>query len=322
MKESYVLRMNINGVMQHVPEIMGMELTWRKDSWEGRYYINGERHAYKRDKLKIKKWIDRDGRLGIWVHEQGGESMSLQTWLVNYGGCADYRSAFSVMRCNSVPDVRRPTPIKREIGAGSYVTEEEWAGYAAYELDRCYLYTWMCRLFGEEKVSEVWRRYRVTTNDVGDVIFWYIDADGHICHDKIVRYRFNGRRDHDFGGSRVFTTGKGYTHRTLFGAHLIESEGEDNKIWLCEGEKTALICSCVWPERVFVATGGKNNLRDIDERFILLPDIDAASEWQEKAGLGSVFEWWQGHEVGEKDDIADLIVKEIRAQRSVREILP
>lgn len=322
MKEKYSPRININGVMQHVPEIMGMELTWHKDSWEGRYYINGERHAYKRDKLKIKKWVDRDGQLGIWVHEQGGESMSLQTWLVNYGGCADYRSAFSVMRFNSVPDCNRPSPKLRQVAAGNYVMEVEWARYSIYELDRCYLYTWMCRLFGEERVAAVWKRYRVTTNDIGDVIFWYIDTDGRICHDKIVRYRFNGKRDHNFGGSRVFTTARGYTNRTLFGAHLITAEESGVKIWLCESEKTALLCSCVWPERIFVATGGKNNLRDVDERFILLPDIDAASEWHEKAGSGSVFEWWKGHEVGEKDDIGDLIVSELRAQRSVREILP
>ena len=68
---------DLYGVMQHMPEITGMELTWRNDSWEGMYYINGERHRYKKDKLRIKFWRTSDG-CHIVLHELGGEIMSLQ----------------------------------------------------------------------------------------------------------------------------------------------------------------------------------------------------------------------------------------------------
>ena len=69
-----------NRVFARIPEIMNLDLIFRRNAWEGKYYITGEPHAYKRDKLKVKL------RRGIWVHEQGGESMTLVSWLVEYGG--------------------------------------------------------------------------------------------------------------------------------------------------------------------------------------------------------------------------------------------
>lgn len=300
-------------IMQNIPEILGMEMNWKKDAWEGRYYINGERHAYKRDKLKVKMW-----RGGIWLHEQGGNSMSLITWLVTYGGCVDEREAIKLLRGHSTVKDFVISDFRQKQAEIRYVTEEEYLQYIEYELERSSLYGWMCRNFGEERVRHVWERYRVTTNQRGDVVFWYLDVEGRICHDKIVRYKFDGHRDKAFGGSRVYTTAEGYGGRCLYGAHLIPEKGD---IWLCESEKSALICACVWPEKVFVATGGKNGLRDLDSRVKLLPDIDAVEEWQSRAGLATVVEWWKNQQVREKEDIADLIMRKIKAGEDARGIL-
>mgnify|MGYP003489020104 CR=1 FL=1 len=38
------------------------------------------------------------------------------------------------------------------------------------------------------------------------------------------------------------------------------------------------------------------------------PDMDAIAEWQSK---GNIKEWWLGQDVGEHDDIADLIVRKL-----------
>lgn len=311
---------DMRAVMQRIPEILGMELVLKNDVWEGRYYLNGERHAYKKDKLKVKFWSS-NGRTYIVLYEQGGMSMSLERWLQTYGGCPDWRTARDVMRgCR--PCSLEIVESSRYYKETRYVSSEEYDEYRQYELERCPLYTSFCRWFGEHTARSVWNKYGVTADHFGNCVYWYIDADGNICYDKVIQYGYDGRRSKTFGGTRRFTTAKGYTSRPLFGANLIQESGE---IWCVEGEKSALVCSCVWPEKTFVASGGKNNLRDLDERFVLLPDIDAVEDWQQKAGNARLHEWWIGHNVGEKDDIADLVldmVKRGESIESIRRLLP
>lgn len=290
-------------VMQHVPDIMGLELKWFKDAWQGQYYITGERHAYKKDKLKVKFWRNDRG-CSIFVHEQGGVSMSLQNWLQQYGGAADWREAMDIMRGNSRPKADLLSYIRtNRTGDVQYVPEDEHQAYETYELERCPLFDWMCRLFGEQRVRDVWKRYKVTTDNRGLCVYWYVDTDGRICYDKRVKYGFDGKRDHTFGGTRTYTTAKGYTARPLFGAHLMHEAGT---FCVVESEKTALLCSLYYPNRIFVATGGKNNLRDVDDRAVLFPDIDAIEEWRAK---GRVCEWWTGWDACEAhSDIGDMII--------------
>ena len=135
-------------------------------------------------------------------------------------------------------------------------------------------------------------------------MFWYTDADGKICYDKRIKYLESGKRDKAYGGSRKFKTADGYTARPYFGAHLVEKGLPVN---IVESEKSCLIC-CLYYGGVWLATGGKTNLKDVPDECVLWPDIDAISEWQ---GKGNVMEWWSGEAVGEHDDIADLIVKKL-----------
>lgn len=307
---------DLYAVMQRIPEILGMELRWKKDAWEGQYYLTGERHPYKRDKLKVKFWRNDKG-CSIWLHEQGGESMSLQNWLQRYGGAADWKEAMDIMRGNSRPDARLMDLIRT--GGRSekvrYVDQSEYDQFTRYEWCRCPLYNMMCRVFGSDAVSKTWSRYGVTTNQRGDAVYWYFNADGKICHDKIIRYRYDGRRDHTFGGSRVFTTAKGYTERCLFGSNLIR-QGEP--FFVVEGEKSALIAACVYPEYVWVASGGKNTLRDLSDEAVLFPDVDAYEDWEK---YGRCVRWWDGWKgVGEKSDIADMLVDLKNRQEKIPDI--
>ena len=70
-----------------------MELVRRGNHWEGGYYMNGDRHRFRKDKLKVAKWNN-----DIWVHEEGGESQSITTWLQNYGGAADFWAAIDILK--------------------------------------------------------------------------------------------------------------------------------------------------------------------------------------------------------------------------------
>lgn len=297
-KKEYINDIDWIRVYQRVPEITGLDLTLRGKAWEGRYYINGEPHPYKQDKLKVKLY---DGC--VWLHEQGGPSMALPTWLTQYGGANDYKHAYEIIRGKDKPLTTRPEFVaKKEVVV--YVSPDVLQGAKAYDLNKCPLFRWMCTLFPEDRVREVWDRYNVTTNSRGEAVFWYTDAEGRVCYDKIIRYLESGKRDKTYGGSRKFKTADGYTARPYFGAHLVE---QGKPVNLVESEKSCLICTLYYGG-VWLATGGKTNLKDVPEECVLWPDIDAIPEWQDK---GSIKEWWIGEQVNETDDVADLVVRKI-----------
>ena len=94
--------LDIYAIKQRIPEIMGMNLVWKNNAWQGGYYINGERHPYRKDKLKVRVWNSKQGNV-LFVHEEGGESMSIQTWLQRYGGASCYREAMEILEGNCTP---------------------------------------------------------------------------------------------------------------------------------------------------------------------------------------------------------------------------
>ena len=297
-KKEYINNIDWMRVFNRVPEITGLNLTMRGMAWEGRYYITTEPHPYKSDKLKIKLFNGC-----VWLHEQGGASMSLPTWLIQFGGARDYKHAYQIIKGNDVPLVTRPEFIVKKEQV-KYISLDVLNGAKAYDLNKCPLFRWMCTLFPESDVRRVWDMYNVSTNDKGEAVFWYTDADGRICYDKIIRYLESGKRDKSYGGSRKFKTADGYTARPYFGSHLIK-KGET--INIVESEKSCLIMSLA-VGGIWVATGGKTNLKDVSDDCVLWPDMDAISEWSDK---GIVKEWWLGENVGEHDDVADLFVRKV-----------
>lgn len=75
----------------------------------------------------------------------------------------------------------------------------------------------------------------------------------------------------------------------LFGEHLLNDKDKVNaNVALVESEKTAVICSLLLPEHIWLATGGKSQFND---RLMLLKgrkvtafsDIDGYDEWRKKA---------------------------------------
>jgi hypothetical protein len=267
--------------------------------WWGGYYLTGEQHSYRRDKMKVAIYNG-----DIWVHEEGGVSQSLATWLVNNGRAADYREAYRILDCKGKPlDVQRFFE-KRKLVA-SYVPRSVVDAMGQFDLRKCPLFRWMCTLFPEDRVREVWKMYNVTTDSKGCAVFWYADSEGRIAHDKRVFYKEDGHRDKTFGGTREYRTADGFTARPYFGAHLVK-EGEEVNI--VESEKTALACAC-YLGGTWLACGGKNNLKDVANAK-LYPDKDAYEEWSHKGECVPWFEGW--HECGATSDIGDLIEWKIK----------
>ena len=291
---------NVLRAFEQVPSIMGLDLTRkRNDMWWGGYYLTGEQHSYRRDKMKVAIYNG-----DIWVHEEGAVSQSLATWLVNNGRAADYREAYRILDCKGKPlDVQRFFE-KRKVVA-SYVPRSVLDAMAQFDLRKCPLFRWMCTLFPEDRVREVWDMYNVTTDSQGLACFWFADSQGRVAFDKRVKYKEDGHRDKSFGGTREYRSADGFTARPYFGAHLVK-EGEEVRI--CEEEKSALLYTLA-TSKVMLATGGKGNLKDVANAK-LYPDYDAREEWSHK---GSVVEWWQGwSECGDTSDIGDLIEWKIK----------
>ena len=303
---------DLYAVMQHIPEIMNMNLVWRKGAWEGRYYLSGERHPYKKDKLKIKFWRNEKG-CSIWLHEQGGDSMSLQQWLVRYGGAADWKEAMDMMRGNSRPDPKLLNLIRTgsDTHEVKYIAKSDYKACSLFDLRRCPLFVWMAGIFGKEQVRDVWAKYHVTTDGEGLAVFWYTNSDGKICYDKRIKYKYDGHRDKTFGGTRKYLTKDGYMERPMFGAHLVYygNEDSDKEVCVVESEKSALILSLTFPDKTFLATGGKNNLRDVDDCMLLYPDIDAIELWS-SIPHARIVEWWKDEDVrSDHDDYADVVIR-------------
>lgn len=286
---------NVLRAFEQVPSIMGLDLARkRNDLWQGGYYLTGEEHSYRRDKLKVTIYQG-----DIWVHEEGGVTQSLATWLVNNGRAANYYDAYRILECKDKPlDVVRY--FEKRSSVASYVPRSVVDAMAQFDLRKCSLFRWMCTLFPEDRVREVWKMYNVTTDSQGLACFWYSDSEGRIAYDKRVKYGENGHRDKSFGGTREYRTADGFTARPYFGAHLV-SEGE---VAIVESEKSALL-GCLAYGGVWLACGGKNNLKDVAQGARLYPDVDAYEEWSLKGTCEPWFKDW--HECGATSDIGDLI---------------
>lgn len=285
---------------EQIPNIMGLDLTRkRQDLWWGAYYLDGQPHAYRRDKMKVTLY-----NAEIWVHEEGGVTQSIATWLVNNGRATDYREAYRILDCKGKPiDVTRIFTNKPKVA--SYVPRSVVDAMEQFDLRKCPLFRWMCTLFPEDRVREVWKMYNVTTDSKGNAVYWYVDAEGRVCYDKRCRYGEDGHRDKTFGGTREYRTADGFTARPYFGAHLVK---EGDEVRICEAEKSALLYTLA-TSKVMLATGGKGNLKDVANAK-LYPDKDAYDEWSHKGECVPWFEGW--HECGDTSDIGDLIEWQIR----------
>lgn len=305
-KNTYSFAYDPLAALHNAPKLLGMELREKgNDRLEGGYYLNGEPHQWRRDKIKV--FI---GRGSVWVMEEGGRCISLTQWLIEFGGASDYKDALRMIKGESQALHWNGEMRQRVAQQIKYIDADVLRGAKAFPLEKSPLFRWMCGLFSESEVREVWDRYNVTADERGRTSFWYVNGDGKICHDKKIYYREDGHRDKERPMGRDYRVGDGFGGRCFFGAHLIPSDGE---ICCVESEKTALLCALYCPNKVWVATGGKSNLKGINQRFLLYPDMDAVEDWSGRGG--TIVEWWRIWALPESErphgaDIGDMIVWE------------
>ncbi len=155
------------------------------------------------------------------------------------------------------------------------------------------------------KAKEVLKRllegYRLGATRDGAVIFWQIDSNNKVRTGKVIQY--NPEDGHRIKGGQ--TSAVNWIHsilkkqqvlpqewqlsQYLFGEHLLG--GNPGKVAvLVESEKSAVIGSAIFPGYVWLATGGKSQLREEKLRVLtgrtvlLFPDADGYAEWKQRAG--------------------------------------
>lgn len=156
----------------------------------------------------------------------------------------------------------------------------------------------------QQQMEHAAQRYRLGMSRDGGVIFWQIGRTGKLYDGKIMYYRSDCHRDHNHKPTWVMSELKKYYMRffpelvkdwdgvhNLFGGQLLKEEfihpnpglfpyrgGE--KVAVVEAEKTAVIMSELYPEYLWVATGGLNELTESKlyalkgRKIILFPDTD------------------------------------------------
>lgn len=184
----------------------------------------------------------------------------------------------------------------------------------------------------------------------GAVIFWQIDTRNRIRAGKIMQYNPDtGKRVKSQSGaidwvhSKLKHAGKlpddWELTQCLFGEHLLNRRLNDT-VCMVESEKSAIIGSGMMPEYIWLATGGKQNLKPDTcrclkgRRVILYPDLGALDRWSEKARQIAVEVGCTMHvsdllekvatpkERTEGLDIADYLIRQIKAAAPVVGVSP
>ena len=166
--------------------------------------------------------------------------------------------------------------------------------------------TFLLRLFEEKTVVQIVDGYKLGVTRAGDVIFFQIDVCGRCRTGKVMQYDAEtGHRIKDehakgrIGWVHSLMKRSGSLPRDwqlsqcLFGEHLLK-KFPDKPVALVESEKTAVICSAMMPEYVWLATGGKSQFNERlnvlkGRTVVAFPDVDGYDVWREKAaGLPSL----------------------------------
>ena len=118
-------------------------------------------------------------------------------------------------------------------------------------------------------------RYQLTTSDDGGVIFWQADRQGKVRDGKIMFYRDDCHRDHDHTPDWIVSRMRRQhlsipadhkSEHCLFGLHLLSPDfypqvgNAPKTVAIVEAEKTAVICSELFPVYLWMASGGLTEL--------------------------------------------------------------
>ena len=133
-------------------------------------------------------------------------------------------------------------------------------------------------------------RYRLGMAKDGSVIFWEIDQQGHCHNGKLMHYLSDCHRDKSrtptWAATELKKTGTlspdFENPHCLFGEHLLRTGNKG--VAIVESEKTAIICSQLFPDFIWLSCGGLQMFKPellaplVAHKVILFPDTDEKGE--------------------------------------------
>ena len=151
----------------------------------------------------------------------------------------------------------------------------------------------------QEVLNRLLGEYCLGATREGAVIFWQIDKNGKVRTGKVMQCNpEDGHRIKEQGAAinwvhsilkkQKVLPEEWLLSQCLFGEHLL-SLYPDKVVVLVESEKSAIIGSAIFPNYVWLATGGKNQMKEdklrvLSGRTVLLfPDADGYTEWKQRA---------------------------------------
>ncbi|MCX7928989.1 MAG: DUF6371 domain-containing protein [Patescibacteria group bacterium] len=182
--------------------------------------------------------------------------------------------------------------INPKARAVSFIPEIEFkASLKDYEVN--HLVNFLLSKFEVKTVQRLIETYFIGTSDKwkGATVFWQIDMQKNVRTGKIMLYeQSTGKRvkePYNHIGWVHNQIKDFHLNQCLFGLHLVSL---DNKpIAIVESEKTAIISSVYFPEMIWLACGGLNqlNIEKLEpiksRKIILFPDLKAFDKWEQKA---------------------------------------
>jgi hypothetical protein len=153
----------------------------------------------------------------------------------------------------------------------------------------CNLKSYLIGLIGLTETEALWNKYPFGSADnwKGATIFWQVDINKKIRAGKIMLYNPNtGKRVKEPINYFSWVHPEDW-QACFFGEHLLN--GNTKPINIVESEKTAIIASFVYPEFIWLASGGKEGLNKdkckvLEQRDVTLyPDADGFGAWSKIA---------------------------------------
>lgn len=211
---------------------------------------------------------------------------------------------------------------------------EEWVAEDEKRAEETILFKFLCSIFAPENVRSAFAMYHSGGRERNGAMwnsFPLINAEGFCVDSHLMPYNEDGHRRKDkYSQDWALRIRGEKDYRApwpLFGEHLLAKHPEA-PVAVVESEKTAIIGAMVAPEFIWVAVLSVANLapgrleaarnRDI----YLFPDVDGVELWRSGAeGLAAegfriyfADEIVTSHSEGNKEDIADLILRFMRGE--------
>ncbi len=312
-----------------------------------RYHGVGSRHECPQchDKHSFAYYVDDNGNIidktvGRCNHESGcGYHYTPKEWFKDnpsfrIGSTARFNRYHVVSKTKMIPTDTNP----------DYINPSYVAASCSFNSSLVYF---LCGVLRPDTIKRVWSDYGVGATKSGDVIYWQIDTNFKVRTGKIMKYDpESGHRIKDGAGvnwvhsilkKRGVLPDTFHLVQCLFGEHLL-SWNPDKDVALVESEKTALIGASVFPQYVWLATGGKSQMNPDKmkvlkgKRVIAFPDVDGFNEWKERArDLARVGILIEVSDILERNatpsererkiDIADWILQQLSSTSEVNIIL-